>query len=117
MFRSWREARRPSRAIPHSPCWEPLFSPSQTFAGIGLPFPNSPDMRVNAPRKTRSGWRLGYVITSVGTTETLDIDGKSLRIRSLTLIRVDPATHARARIVEHASIPRSAKLPVPKPRC
>ena len=91
-------------------CWRPLFGQGQRFADIGLQFPDEGQMRVGAPRRLAGGWRLPIVVA--GSPESLEIDGRSMLLRSWTI------THSGTRVVERASIlSTSPRLLSPTPRC
>jgi hypothetical protein len=96
---------------PGTSCWRPLAASSpQTFANIGLPFPDQTPMRVRAPRRTPAGWALPVV--AAGDAGTFAIDGRSLLVRSFTL------DSQGAAVVEKATALHSTpKLPDPRPRC
>jgi len=93
-------------------CWTALpRSSDQSFENLGLPFPDQPGMSVQAPVRTPTGWNL--TIVAEGTPGTLEIDGRSLRVRRLTL-----TTPQGAKIVEHVTDLASApSLLKPAPRC
>jgi hypothetical protein len=96
---------------PGSACWRQLAASNpQALDDIGLRFPGQPHMRVEHPRRTRSGWLLPVV--GDGGHTVLTIDAKSMLLRSITV-----AAGGR-RVLERVSALRSRPiLFTPQPRC
>ena len=95
---------------PGRSCWRRLAaSDSQAITGLGQRFPDQLLTRVNAPRRTATGWRLP--VSANGEPAVFVIDRKSL-IRSIVV------TTPQTRYVEKVSVLRpSPKLAYPTRRC
>jgi hypothetical protein len=96
---------------PGSACWRQLgASNQQALEDIGLRFPDQPHMRVQQPRRTRSGWLLPVV--GDGGQTVFTIDAKSMLLRSIKV------ASAGKQVLEHVSALRSAPiLLTPQPHC
>ena len=96
---------------PGRSCWRKLAaSDPQSIKDLGLRFPDHLLTRVNAPRRTATGWELP--VSSKGEPAVLVIDPKSLLLRSIVV------TSAQTRYVEQVRALRPApRLAFPSPRC
>lgn len=95
-------------------CWRPAFPISsgvRTFTDEGLPFPDEPRMRVEAPRRKLGTWLL-QVETPGEPDETLTIDGRSLLVTKLTRTMSGSVDVERV-----TNLSRAPRLSIPKPRC
>jgi hypothetical protein len=93
-----------------SSCWRPLArTDPEAVDDLGLPFPDQPAMRVQAPRTTPTGTVLP--VASKVTAATFSVD-RSFRVPLITV------GAGGSSLVEHVAVLSSAPgIPQPEPRC
>jgi hypothetical protein len=96
-------------------CWRAVpDSDPQSIADLGRPFGLEPNMRVGAPRRIASGWRLPvrYTQGNSSGTFTYVVDGRTLLFRSARTVTGGSVLEEMFR-----PLTRTPAIPQTKPRC